>query len=66
MAGFVADKKQLKRRIYYMWENGKLKNGIIVFVMVFVLLLGLGVSVSCGYKPQENSQSFESVESLNE
>ena len=67
MAGLVADKKQIKRRIYYMWENGKLKNGIIVFAMVFVLLLGLGVSVSCGYKPQENSQMFESgVENINE
>lgn len=66
VTGLSADKKQLMRRIYYMWKNGKLKNGIIVFVMVFVLLLGLGVSVSCGYKPQENSQPFESVENLNE
>lgn len=42
-----------------MWECNKKKNGIIVYLLAFVLLLGMGALVSCGYKPQENSSNAE-------
>lgn len=58
-AGFSAADKLLKRRIHYMWEDGKRKRGVSVFLFVLVLVSGIGLSVSCGYKPQELPRNFQ-------
>ncbi len=74
-AGLSANKKRLKNRISHMWENEKKKNGIPAFILIAVLLISVGLFISCGYKPEEvsdepitepNPVSDESVAEHNE
>ncbi len=53
MSGLAAGSKFTKNRIYHIWEDGKKKKGVIVFATVLVGFIGIGLFVSCGYKPGE-------------
>lgn len=53
-AGFSTNNKLLRHRIYYIWEDRKKKRGAAIFLLLLILVSGIGLSVSCGYKPQES------------
>ena len=53
MSGLAAGSKLTKNRIYHIWEDGQKKKGVIVFATVLVGFVGIGLFVSCGYKPGE-------------
>ncbi len=57
MSGLAAGSKFTKNRIYHIWEDGKKKKGVIVFATVLVGFIGIGLFVSCGYKPGEVGNS---------
>lgn len=58
MTGLSAGNKLTKNRIYHIWENKKKKKGIVVFACMIVACLGIGLFVSCGYKPGENESTM--------
>lgn len=51
--GFAVGKRKLKNRINNMFENEKKKNGLGAFAFMVMLLLGMSLLISCGYKPME-------------
>ncbi len=53
MSGLAAGKKLTKNRIQHIWEDGRKKKGVVVFICILVALLGISLFVSCGYKPEE-------------
>lgn len=50
---FSVSKKDLKNRISNMFDVSVKKSGFAAFFLVGVLLIGMGLFVSCGYKPEE-------------
>ncbi len=58
---FSVSKKDLKNRISNMFDVSTKKSGLVAFLLVGVLILGMGLFVSCGYKPEE-VESLESQE----
>ncbi|MBO5326205.1 MAG: hypothetical protein J6A80_08250 [Lachnospiraceae bacterium] len=61
MSGLAAGSKLTKNRIYHIWEDGQKKKGVIVFATVLVGFVGIGLFVSCGYKPGEVGKDADSV-----
>ena len=57
MSGLAAGSKFTKNRIYHIWEDGQKKKGVVVFATVLVGFIGIGLFVSCGYKPGEVGNS---------
>lgn len=53
--GFGESKKQMKERIDHMLDTGRRKKGIAGMALTCILLLALGLMVSCGYKPEEGT-----------
>lgn len=52
---FYGNKDRVKRRIDNMLDRRKKKNGAGVLACVAALVLGAGLLISCGYKPEEGS-----------
>ena len=50
---FSVSKKDLKNRISNMFDVSVKKSGFAAFLLVGVLIIGMGLFVSCGYKPEE-------------
>ncbi len=50
---FSISKKELKNRISSMFDVSAKKSGFGAFLLVGLLILGMGLFVSCGYKPEE-------------
>lgn len=53
--GFGESKKQMKRRIDYMLDVKEKKKGMISIVMTCILVLAVGLLISCGSKPEEEN-----------
>ena len=64
MSGLTAGSKSTKNRIYHIWEDGKKKKGVVVFATILAGFLGIGLFVSCGYKPGELNLVSESESSM--
>ena len=54
ITGLSGGSKRMKSRIHHIWDDGKKKKGVVVFTCMIVACLGIGLFVSCGYKPVEN------------
>lgn len=61
---FSVSKKDLKNRISNMFDVSVKKSGFAAFLLVGVLIIGMGLFVSCGYKPEE-MQSVDTQEQGN-
>ena len=59
--GFSEDKKQMKNRIDFIFDDHKKKKGISVILLICATLLTAGLLVSCGYKPQETEESGNDI-----
>lgn len=57
--GFAVGKRKLKNRISNMFDGEKKKKGFGAFTFVVVLLLGMSLLISCGYKPMEQEGENE-------
>lgn len=53
--GFGASRKQMQERIDYMLDTGAKKKGILSIMAMSILILVMGVVVSCGYKVGEEN-----------
>lgn len=52
---FGESKKQMKRRIDYMLDEKAKKKGITGVILTCMLLLAMGLMISCGNKPEEGN-----------
>ncbi|MCM1127369.1 MAG: M56 family metallopeptidase [Lachnospiraceae bacterium] len=60
--GFSGNKKQMKRRIDYMFDDTRKRRGIISIAAAGLVILAMGLLISCGYQQEraeepQNSQS---------